>query len=72
MVKWSYAKERTNERGPYMLVRWSCVIKKRNKSMRTIVVSEWLCTKNEKEEMKEDHIFCLFIPGVTQRNEDVV
>ena len=37
-------KERINERGPYNLVEWPCT-NKRNKSLKTLTLVEWLCTK---------------------------
>ena len=35
MVEWLCTKERLNERGPYILVQWSCA-NKRNKSVGTL------------------------------------
>ena len=35
MVEWSCTKERLNERGPYILVEWSCA-NKRNKGVATL------------------------------------
>ena len=57
MVKWSGAKERINERGPYILVGWSC-INKRNQSMRTLIFGRMVVYKKKKKlKERRPHIF---------------
>ena len=44
MVEWLRTKERLNEREPYILVEWSCAIK-RNKSVGTLNFGRMVVSK---------------------------
>ena len=54
MVEWSSKKERINERGTYIFVKWSCT-NKICKSVWTLSLGRMVVHK--KESMTEDHIF---------------
>ena len=55
MVERSYIEERINEKRPYISVEWLRA-HKRNKSMTTEFLVEWLCTKERLNE-REPYIF---------------
>ena len=75
MVEWWFAKEKINERGSYILVEWSREKKKINEDPNFW----WNGHAKKKEERINErrpyillHMFCLFVPSVTQGNEDAV
>ena len=67
MVKWSFSKGKTNERGPYMLVEWLCA-NKRNKSIR-ITILGCIVVHNRKNKRRGPYILVVWPCAKERINE---